>query len=367
MAGRGYPGHEELPWFNLINMNGRLYDPLVARFLSPDNYVQAPDFTQNFNRYTYCYNNPLIYTDPTGEIVWFVPVIIGAVVGAYTGASVQSGTLAFWDWKPDAWKGAIVGGLLGATAGLYVSAAIGATGMTVGNAGLVATKAWGVTSTALQSASLNMGFSAISGQGIDGLWKAGLVGAASGAFTATGGFGLVKQGFFGRLGYQAIGTSARSIGNNWAAGKPLLSKVTVGVGPVNLTLGKGQKLLQWQNNIGNIAFNAIGLSNVAFGGGKMSFDWKHLAPSYYGGVMEKFSQGAMGAHVIMGSESDVKGFHTHELHHIWQSRSLGDAFLPNYILQGTTAILSSRDRDFVDWMFETNYFETQAYGQFWWP
>jgi hypothetical protein len=99
----------------------------------------------------------------------------------------------------------------------------------------------------------------------------------------------------------------------------------------------------------------------------MSFDWKHLAPSYYGGVMEKFSQGAMGAHVIMGSESDVKGFHTHELHHIWQSRSLGDAFLPNYILQGTTAILSSRDRDFVDWMFETNYFETQAYGQFWWP
>jgi hypothetical protein len=37
-----------------------------------------------------------------------------------------------------------------------------------------------------------------------------------------------------------------------------LSKVTVGVGPVNLTLGKGQKLLQWQNNIGNIAFNAIG-------------------------------------------------------------------------------------------------------------
>jgi len=310
-------------------------------------------------------NNPLKYTDPTGEFVWFVPVIIGAAVGAYAGASIQSGTAAFWDWKPDAWKGAIVGGLLGATAGLYVSAAIGATGITVGNAGIVSTKAWGVTSTALQSASLNMGFSAISGQGVDGMWKAGLVGAASGAFTATGGFGLVKQGFFGRLGYQAIGTSARSIGNNWAAGKPLFSKVTVGVGPFNLTLGKGQRLLQWQNNIGNIAFNTIGLSNLAFGGGKMSFDWKHLTPSYYGGVMEKFSQGAMGAYVIMGSESDVKLFHTHELHHIWQSRSLGDAFLPTYLMQGLSSYLIGTD--FIDSVFEGNYFETQAYGQFWWP
>jgi len=36
-------------------------------FLSPDNYIQAPDFTQNFNRYAYALNNPLMYTDPSGE------------------------------------------------------------------------------------------------------------------------------------------------------------------------------------------------------------------------------------------------------------------------------------------------------------
>ena len=65
--GRGYTGHEHLPWFGLINMNGRLYDPAVGRFLSPDNYIQMPDFTQNYNRYGYCLNNPLKYTDPTGE------------------------------------------------------------------------------------------------------------------------------------------------------------------------------------------------------------------------------------------------------------------------------------------------------------
>ncbi len=66
VAGRGFTGHEHLPWFNLINMNGRLYDPLTAQFLSPDNYVQDPTFTQNYNRYIYCLNNPLKYVDPSG-------------------------------------------------------------------------------------------------------------------------------------------------------------------------------------------------------------------------------------------------------------------------------------------------------------
>ena len=42
------------------------YDPALGRFLSPDPVVQAPDDTQSFNRYSYCLNNPLRYTDPTG-------------------------------------------------------------------------------------------------------------------------------------------------------------------------------------------------------------------------------------------------------------------------------------------------------------
>lgn len=67
--GRGYTGHEHLPWFGLINANARLYDPLLGRFLSPDPYVQDPDFTQNYNRFSYCLNNPLKYTDESGEII----------------------------------------------------------------------------------------------------------------------------------------------------------------------------------------------------------------------------------------------------------------------------------------------------------
>ena len=66
LLGRGYTGHEHLPWFGLVNMNARLYDPAVGRFLSPDPLIQAPDNTQSYNRYSYCLNNPLRYTDQSG-------------------------------------------------------------------------------------------------------------------------------------------------------------------------------------------------------------------------------------------------------------------------------------------------------------
>ncbi len=64
---RGYTGHEHLQGVGLIHMNGRLYDPVVHRFLAPDNYIQDPFNTQNYNRYGYVLNNPLKYVDPSGE------------------------------------------------------------------------------------------------------------------------------------------------------------------------------------------------------------------------------------------------------------------------------------------------------------
>lgn len=78
---RGYTGHEHLPEFRLINMNGRLYDPELARMLSPDNYVQDGSNTQNYNRYSYGYNNPLKYSDPDGQ---FVHLIISAAISVFT-------------------------------------------------------------------------------------------------------------------------------------------------------------------------------------------------------------------------------------------------------------------------------------------
>ena len=67
---RGFTGHEHLFDFGLINMNGRMYDPVMSSFLSVDSYIQSPDFSQSFNRYAYCLNNPLVYVDPTGEKWW---------------------------------------------------------------------------------------------------------------------------------------------------------------------------------------------------------------------------------------------------------------------------------------------------------
>jgi hypothetical protein len=57
--------------------------------LSPDNYIQAPDNTQSYNRYSYCINNPLKYTDPSGDIFW-APIIIGALLlTTETGYDIQ--------------------------------------------------------------------------------------------------------------------------------------------------------------------------------------------------------------------------------------------------------------------------------------
>ena len=84
---RGYTGHEALPHFSLVNMNGRLYDPIIGRMLSPDNYVQDGGFTQSYNRYSYCWNNPLKYTDPSGQFLksaFFVVAFLGEFLSNLT-------------------------------------------------------------------------------------------------------------------------------------------------------------------------------------------------------------------------------------------------------------------------------------------
>ncbi|MCP5155878.1 MAG: VCBS repeat-containing protein [Ectothiorhodospiraceae bacterium] len=63
---RGFTGHEHLDALGLVHMNGRVYDPRLGRFLSPDPFVQFPENLQGLNRYAYALNNPLAYTDPSG-------------------------------------------------------------------------------------------------------------------------------------------------------------------------------------------------------------------------------------------------------------------------------------------------------------
>jgi len=63
---KGYTGHEHVQEVDLINMNGRLYDATLGRFVSADPHIQSPDMSQNYNRYSYVLNNPMKYTDPSG-------------------------------------------------------------------------------------------------------------------------------------------------------------------------------------------------------------------------------------------------------------------------------------------------------------
>ena len=126
---RGYCGHEHIDELELINMNGRMYDPLLGRFLSPDNYIQSTTNPQNYNRYSYCLNNPLKYSDPSGDIVW-LPVIIGAAMGGYSGYRIGSAKNATgWEMFGYIAGGVLIGGFSGYGSTVLSAAGVGAGGV----------------------------------------------------------------------------------------------------------------------------------------------------------------------------------------------------------------------------------------------
>jgi RHS repeat-associated protein len=63
---RGFTAQEELHDVGLVHLNGRVYDPLLARMMSADPIVDDPMNGQTWNRYSYVANNPLAFTDPSG-------------------------------------------------------------------------------------------------------------------------------------------------------------------------------------------------------------------------------------------------------------------------------------------------------------
>ncbi|OAV67345.1 Cell wall-associated polypeptide CWBP200 [Bacteroidales bacterium Barb6XT] len=132
---RGYTSHEHIEEIGLINMNARLYDPLIGRFFSPDPKMMDGE-TQALNRYSYAMNNPFAYTDPSGEelilaivaMVTFAATLIitaattvtlGAVAGAVmtgvtlAGSGASAGEMA---WKIPA--AMVIGGAAGAAGGV---------------------------------------------------------------------------------------------------------------------------------------------------------------------------------------------------------------------------------------------------------
>ena len=106
-------------------MNGRIYDPTLGRFLQADPHIQAPNNSQNYNRYSYVLNNPMSYTDPSGYFfkslfkgikkywrqiasiaVMFIPGI-NVIAAGFISGYIATGSL----------KGAIVGAFTAGMAG----------------------------------------------------------------------------------------------------------------------------------------------------------------------------------------------------------------------------------------------------------
>ena len=213
MFDRGFTGHEHLYDFGLINMNGRMYAPVMSGFLSVDQYVQSPGNSQNFNRYAYCLNNPLRYVDPNGEL-WWEAAIVGAIIGTFSNAAAQvmSGNVntsgQFW---VAAGIGAISGGLGGAAGfetgenvskwlgqsigiGAWRGATIGAASSFAGGFTSSSTAAW------MQGASFSQGL---------------------GAGLKSGGVGALVGGVFGGLD---AGYYAKQNGGNFWTGDGMISK-----------------------------------------------------------------------------------------------------------------------------------------------
>jgi len=65
---RGFTGQENLDRTGFVHMNGRIYDPQLGRFLSPDPIVQSPGYSQSWNRYSYAMNSPMSFDDRSGYV-----------------------------------------------------------------------------------------------------------------------------------------------------------------------------------------------------------------------------------------------------------------------------------------------------------
>jgi hypothetical protein len=154
---RGYTGHEHLQSVGLIHMNDdralknhpvddfsegarlqRWHDPLLRRFLGPDNFVQDPFNTQNFNRYGYVLNSPLMYTDPSGEFL--IPVLIGLFVGVIMNGinNVANGGEFWWGMGKAAVMGAVSGAIsfgIGQVATSMIAAKVSAVNVALFQAG----------------------------------------------------------------------------------------------------------------------------------------------------------------------------------------------------------------------------------------
>ena len=200
---RGYTGHEMLPEFDLVNMNGRLYDPVIGRMLSPDNNAGFDGTSQSYNRYSYALNNPLKYTDPNGELP-IAPIIVGAMVNYAFDQMFNDGKGGWQRIAIGAASGLVTGGI----GDLFVKTNI--------FAGLSGTVKGELLRAGLHGLSSGI-FSEISGGNFTSGFASGVLSSSLGSMTSG-----VEGGWF------VSGVGGGIIGSAITGGDPLLS-VTQGL------------------------------------------------------------------------------------------------------------------------------------------
>jgi RHS repeat-associated protein len=181
---RGYTDHEMLADLGLIHCNGRVYDPVLGRFLSADPNVDGTYDSQGYNRYSYVGNNPMNRTDPSGyfslkDIGIIVAVVVASIVTCGV-ALYAAGFTALSSVGFTSLGAAISAAATGSFASMGLSAAI------IGGAGL----GFGGAFTA----------SLLNGGSIGDAFKAGVIGGVVGGISAglLHGIGAQKMNWFRR-------------------------------------------------------------------------------------------------------------------------------------------------------------------------
>lgn len=144
-----FQGAQAIEGVDIVLLGARWYRPSLGRFLTPDGYLAVHQdkivgLIVAANLYLYALANPTNFTDPTGQIAFFVVLIIAVVVGAIVGA-IGAAANGAQTW--DEWLLWIVGGAIGAVLVTLVGAGLAlAAGASAVTGAIVALTIWGVGS-----------------------------------------------------------------------------------------------------------------------------------------------------------------------------------------------------------------------------
>ena len=167
---RGFTGHEHIGEITLINMNGRMYDPVLGMFISCDNFVQSPTRSQNFNRYSYALGNPLKFTDPDGNFFFIMAIGYALMQADIAGNASKNHGGDYWSGFGKSAAVSAVGMAVGFGVGSFVGALLPA------GTGALGSTLWGGASGAL-SGGISGG---ITNSMFGGSFKSGFINGAIG-------------------------------------------------------------------------------------------------------------------------------------------------------------------------------------------